>query len=73
MTASASSRRSAQQMTEPFNRLSARSAGAGLGLTIVRDIMAAHLGKLEILDTQGGGTTVRLQFPDAASGSICLL
>jgi signal transduction histidine kinase len=52
------------EMTEPFNRLSARSAGAGLGLTIVRDIMAAHLGKLEILDTQGGGTTVRLQFPD---------
>lgn len=52
------------EVAEPFNRLSLRSSGAGLGLTIVRDIMAAHGGQLTILETPGGGTTVRLVFSD---------
>lgn len=51
------------QVTEPFNRMSPNSTGAGLGLTIVRDIMAAHGGTLTILARPGGGTTVRLVFP----------
>jgi signal transduction histidine kinase len=50
------------QVTEPFNRMSPHSTGAGLGLTIVRDIMAAHGGTLDLLDTEGGGTTIRLTF-----------
>lgn len=54
------------EVAEPFNRLSPRSGGVGLGLTIVRDIMAAHGGQLAILETPGGGTTIRLVFPDEA-------
>jgi signal transduction histidine kinase len=51
------------QVTEPFNRMSPNSTGAGLGLTIVRDIMTAHGGTLTILGRPGGGTVVRLVFP----------
>lgn len=51
------------QVIEPFNRMSPNSTGAGLGLTIVRDIMAAHGGTLTILGRPGGGTLVRLVFP----------
>ncbi|WP_426440146.1 sensor histidine kinase [Bradyrhizobium genosp. P] len=53
-----------RKVTEPFNRLSPRSDGAGLGLTIVRDIMAAHGGRLAIFETPGGGTTIRLFFAE---------
>lgn len=52
------------QVTEAFNRVSPSSSGAGLGLTIVRDIMAAHGGALTVLATPGGGTTVRLLFSE---------
>jgi signal transduction histidine kinase len=55
------------QVTEPFNRMSPNSTGAGLGLTIVRDIMAAHGGTLTILGRPGGGTMVRLVFPPRES------
>jgi signal transduction histidine kinase len=57
------------QVTEPFNRMSPNSTGAGLGLTIVRDIMAAHGGTLTILGRPGGGTTVRLVFPPREADS----
>ena len=43
--------------------MSQSSTGAGLGLTIVRDIMAAHGGSIAILGNDGGGTIVRLAFP----------
>lgn len=56
------------QVTEPFNRMSPNSTGAGLGLTIVRDIMAAHGGTLTILGRPGGGTMVRLVFPPSEIG-----
>ena len=52
------------EVTEAFNRMSPRSTGAGLGLTIVRDIMTAHRGTLTVLATRGGGTTVRLLFSE---------
>ena len=55
------------QVTEAFNRMSPNSTGAGLGLTIVRDIMAAHGGTLTILGQPGGGTMVRLVFPPRES------
>ena len=55
------------QVTEAFNRMSPNSTGAGLGLTIVRDIMAAHGGTLTILGRPGGGTIVRLVFPPRES------
>ncbi|MGE7472627.1 sensor histidine kinase [Bosea sp. NPDC003192] len=57
------------QVTEPFNRMSPNSTGAGLGLTIVRDIVAAHGGTLTILARPAGGTTVRLAFPPREADS----
>ncbi|UZF90696.1 sensor histidine kinase [Bosea sp. NBC_00550] len=58
------------QAMEPFNRMSPHSIGAGLGLTIVRDIMAAHGGTIAILGNEAGGTTVRLIFSaDGANGA----
>ena len=42
---------------------SERSEGAGLGLSIVRSIMALHGGAVTIESTPGTGTVVRLHFP----------
>src|SRR6185437_9791761 len=36
--------------------------GSGIGLTLVRQIAAAHGASVDILDTPGGGATVRLRF-----------
>lgn len=55
------------QAMEPFNRMSQSSTGTGLGLTIVRDIMAAHGGCIAILGNSSGGTTVRLIFPPSGT------
>ena len=48
------------------------SAGAGLGLAIVRDLVRAHGGDAEIESAPGRGTTVVCSFPrdaGAAHGS----
>jgi signal transduction histidine kinase len=37
-------------------------SGTGLGLPIVREIMAAHQGRLSMTTTPGGGTTAHLVF-----------
>ena len=49
----------------------ARTAGggAGLGLTIAREIAVAHCGRLEIDSAAGRGTAVRLHLPLAAEPS----
>jgi signal transduction histidine kinase len=36
--------------------------GSGIGLTLVRQIAAAHGGGVDVLQTAGGGATVRLRF-----------
>jgi signal transduction histidine kinase len=51
---------------EPFQTGSAASGGAGLGLSIVREIMAAHGGELVVSSHAGHGTTMCLRFPEAA-------
>jgi signal transduction histidine kinase len=40
-----------------------RGSGAGLGLAIVREIMKAHQGSIEIKDNPGGGSIFGLTFP----------
>jgi two-component system sensor histidine kinase TctE len=39
------------------------ASGAGLGLTIVRDIAALHGARVALDDNEHGGLTVRLYFP----------
>lgn len=51
---------------EPFQTGSAASGGAGLGLSIVREIMAAHGGELVVSSHAGHGTTMCLRFPEAS-------
>jgi len=46
-----------------------RRGGSGLGLAIARDLMVAHGGDIELVDTGGAGTTFRLTLPAAAPPS----
>ncbi len=52
---------------EPFYRADASrsrdSGGAGLGLSIVSAVVAAHGGKIEVRETEGGGATFDVQLP----------
>jgi signal transduction histidine kinase len=59
---------------EPFQRLSARTGsrdGAGLGLSIVRSIAAAHQATVVVLSQPAGGLDVRVALPrhDPAASS----
>jgi signal transduction histidine kinase len=42
--------------------------GAGLGLTLVQQILASHGGKVEVESTAGAGSTFRLLFPRDLAG-----
>ncbi|NUO51971.1 MAG: PAS domain-containing protein [Polyangiaceae bacterium] len=51
---------------EPFRSArhrSERSEGLGLGLFIVREIIQAHGGKVDVSSTEGAGTTFRVDLP----------
>ncbi|MCA1452904.1 HAMP domain-containing protein [Bradyrhizobium sp. BRP22] len=56
-----------QAMLEPFNRLEASrnrtTGGAGLGLAVVRSLVEAHDGTIEMSDAPGGGVRVRIALP----------
>ena len=54
-------------LAHAFDRFwrSGESAGAGLGLAIVRDLVRAHGGDVSISSTPGGGTTVSCTLPRA--------
>jgi signal transduction histidine kinase len=56
-----------QRLLEPFQTGNSAGNGAGLGLSIVREIMAAHGGELVIVSESGRGTTMSLRFPEAAA------
>jgi signal transduction histidine kinase len=65
---------SAEDVGRAFDRFwrADDSAGAGLGLAIVRDLVKAHGGEAEIQSAPGRGTTVVCSFPrdaGAAQGS----
>lgn len=55
------------RLFEPFQRLSAtrlsHTAGVGLGLTIVRSIVAAHGGTVAAISRAEGGLSVQVQLP----------
>jgi len=48
-----------------FSRNRESGGGAGLGMAIVAAIVGAHRGTVEIDETPGGGTTVRVELPAA--------
>jgi signal transduction histidine kinase len=54
-------------MLEPFNRLEASrnraTGGAGLGLAVVRNLVEAHGGTIEIGETPRGGARVTVELP----------
>lgn len=50
---------------EPFHRLDARSRGVGLGLNLVREIVAVHHGRVSIHDAADGGARFEMMFPPA--------
>lgn len=45
-------------------RGSARSGGTGLGLAIAHELVRAHGGSLELVDSVGGRTTFSVAIPD---------
>ena len=53
-----------EQIFDRFARDNVRGRdGAGLGLAIVRSIIASHCGTIRVSDTPGGGATFVLRFP----------
>jgi two-component system, OmpR family, sensor histidine kinase BaeS len=55
-----------QSIFEPFTRGSSSrrfSQGMGLGLTIARDLVEAHGGKVELVSEPGAGSTFRIVIP----------
>jgi hypothetical protein len=57
----------ASTLTEPFRRLDRGAGGFGLGLSIVRSVVNAHRGTLEVSAPEDGGLTVRIELPGVAS------
>ena len=55
------------QLGDPMTR---RHDGTGLGLSLVKALIELHEGRLSIEGTPGGGTTVRLHFPEH-TGQAC--
>jgi signal transduction histidine kinase len=56
-----------EHVIEPYARLErdADIPGTGLGLGIVHHVIADHDGRLSVTAREGGGTIVRLEFPQA--------
>ena len=54
-----------ERIFEPFERLGRDEdkPGTGLGLAVVKNVVAAHDGRVGILDRDGGGTIVRVELP----------
>jgi len=54
-------------LIEPFHKGESSKQGAGLGLSIAQEIMAAHGGSLTVASSPGRGTTISLRFPSASA------
>ena len=60
-----------ERVFERFQRGRGGGNGSGLGLSIVRDIVQSHRGRVELLDGPGGvGLLVRISFTAAARATI---
>lgn len=54
------------QMWEPFFTTRPRGEGAGLGLPVVRSVIVAMGGEVEVVRREGGGATARVRLPPTA-------
>lgn len=50
-----------ERIFEPFYRLRPSATGSGLGLSLVKEVVARHGGRVDILDAPAGGTVVRVE------------
>lgn len=54
-----------EQIFEPFSRLHPEGRGAGLGLSLVREIVQLHGGQVVAVDGSSGGACLRIDLPPA--------
>jgi signal transduction histidine kinase len=60
----------AATLTEPFRRLDRGAGGFGLGLSIVRSVVHAHGGTLEVSAPVEGGLVVQIELPAVAAPAV---
>lgn len=53
---------------EPFYRLRPSASGSGLGLSLVKEVIARHQGRVDIVDAPGGGAIVRIALRGRSPG-----
>ena len=63
----------AEKLTEPFRRLDRAAGGFGLGLSIVRSVVVAHGGTIEIRAPETGGLEVRIELPALPRVSVTVV
>ncbi len=63
----------ADKLTEPFRRLDRAAGGFGLGLSIVRSVVVAHGGTIEIRAPETGGLDVRIELPALPRVSVTVV
>jgi two-component system sensor histidine kinase VanS len=60
----------AMTLTEPFRRLDRGAGGFGLGLSIVRSVVEAHRGTVEVSAPAEGGLTVQIELPAVVAPAV---
>ena len=54
-----------ERIFEPFYRINPQGSGAGLGLSMVKDIVSSHGGTVSIVSAPDAGTTFVVRWPNA--------
>ncbi|WP_245488164.1 HAMP domain-containing sensor histidine kinase [Mesorhizobium sp. Pch-S] len=55
---------------EPFYRINPHGSGAGLGLSMVHDIVTSHGGFIELKSSLGGGSTFAVRWREGSATSV---
>ncbi len=65
---------SSEELPHVFDRFfrghGVRASGSGIGLTVVRELVEAHGGSIEVSSEPGAGTAFTVRLPGASSGSL---